>query len=87
MNTNEKRPEVLREPQGAKDKKYCCASLVALSRHQVNEPRVSGLLFGRDLLLAGLACLGWPWSRHLSLWVDWLDSRSEALRNRQGVRA
>jgi hypothetical protein len=57
-----------------------CKSWLAFSRRQVNEIHIGGLLFGRDLLLAGLACLGWPWSRRLSLWVDWLDSRAEALR-------
>lgn len=57
-----------------------CAFWVAFSRRQVNQVRIAGLLFGRDLLLAGLACLGWPWSRRLSLWVDWLDQRSEELR-------
>ena len=53
---------------------------VAFSRRQVNEIRIAGLLFGRDLLLDGLAGLGWPWSRRLSLWVDWLDYRAEGLR-------
>jgi hypothetical protein len=52
----------------------------------VNDIHIAGLLFGRDLLLAGLACLGWPWSRRLSLWLDWLDQEAEALRERMGVR-
>ena len=60
---------------------------LAKFRRPVNEIRMAGLLFGRDLLLAGLACLGWPWSRRLSLWVDWLDARAEELREQQGVRA
>lgn len=54
---------------------------------RVNKIHVAGLLFGRDLLLAGLAICGWPWSRRLSLWVDWLDARAEELREQQGVRA
>jgi len=53
---------------------------LAKSRRAVNQIHVSGLLFGRDLLLAGLAICGFPWSRRLSLWVDWLDSRAEELR-------
>jgi len=59
---------------------WVCKSFLAKFRRVVNEIRIGGLLFGRDLLLAGLACLGWPWSRRLSLWVDWLDSRAEELR-------
>ncbi len=66
--------------------KFVCKSLVAFSRRQVNEIRISGLLFGRDLLLAGLAHLGWPWSRRLSRWVDWLDMKTEILRERRGVQ-
>ncbi len=63
-----------------------CKSLLAKFRRPVNEIRIAGLLFGRDLLLAGLACLGWPWSRRLSLWVDWLDYRAEELREMQEGR-
>ncbi len=54
-------------------------------RHRVNEIHINGLLFGRDLLLAGLACLGWP-SRRLSLWVDFLQAKAEELREQQGGR-
>lgn len=66
---------------------FVCKSWVAFSRRHVNEIRIAGLLFGRDLLLAGLACLGWPWSRRLSLWVDAIDQAAEELRERQGERA
>ncbi len=52
-----------------------------------NRIRITGLLFGRNLLLAGLASLGWPWSRRLSLWIDTLDQAAEMLRERQGERA
>lgn len=60
--------------------------ILAESRRVVNQIRIAGLLFGRDLLLAGLGCLGWPWSRRLSLWVDWLDQKAETLRERMGGR-
>lgn len=63
-----------------------CKSFLAKFRRPVNEIRIAGLLFGRDLMLAGLACLGWPWSRRLSLWIDALDHAAEELRERQGVR-
>lgn len=55
--------------------------ILAKFRRQVNEIRIAGLLFGRDLLLAGLVICGFPWSRRLSLWVDWIDSRAEELRD------
>lgn len=64
-----------------------CKFFLAKFRLPVNQIRIAGLLFGRDLLLAGLVCLGWPWSRRLSLWVDWLDARAEELREQQGERA
>lgn len=51
-----------------------------------NRVWITGLLFGRNLLLAGLASLGWPWSRRLSLWIDALDQAAEMLRERQGER-
>lgn len=73
-------------PGLSRETRIVCAFLVAFSRRQVNEIRISGLLFGRDVLLAVLACLGWPWSRRLSRWVDWLDMKAEALRERQGGR-
>ncbi|MEL7640747.1 MAG: hypothetical protein AAGU21_13980 [Solidesulfovibrio sp.] len=87
MKLNKKRPEASRELRGAENEKCACKFWLAFSRRQVNEIRIGGLLFGRDLLLAGLACLGWPWSRRLSLWVDALDQAAEMLRERQGERA
>lgn len=63
-----------------------CKSFLAKFCRPVNEIRIAGLLFGRDLMLAGLACLGWPWSRRLSLWIDALDHAAEELRERHGVR-
>jgi len=60
---------------------------VAFPRRLVNDFCLGGLLFARDVTLAGLACLGWPWSRRLSLWLDWLEQKAEALRDQQGMRA
>lgn len=68
-------------PGLSKNAERVCKSLLAKFLRPVNEIRVAGLLFGRDLLLAGLAICGFPWSRRLSLWVDWLDARAEELRD------
>ncbi|MGE4536184.1 MAG: hypothetical protein AB7D37_03820 [Desulfovibrio sp.] len=88
MNIKKVRPRFCQESRGAKAKAWGVntPSLSTL-RKSVNRIHVVGLLFGRDLLLNGLAGLGWPWSRRLSLWVDWLDQRAEELRERQGARA
>jgi hypothetical protein len=87
VNANEKRPGASRELRGAESKKSDGPFFVSSLPRRVNKIHVAGLLFGRDLLLAGLAICGWPWSRRLSLWVDWLDARAEELREQQGVRA
>ncbi len=80
MNINEKRPGASRELRGAENEKSVCKIWLAFSRRQVNEIRIGGLLFGRGLLLAGLAYLGWPWSCRLSLWLAMLDTMRETLR-------
>lgn len=86
MRSPQKRETQAGGPGLLKSADEWCKPLLAKFRRQVNETRIAGLLFGRDLLLAGLTICGFPWSRRLSLWVDWLDYRAEALRERQGVR-
>ena len=83
---NEK-AQVFAGPGPSRNADEWCNPLLAKFRRQVNEIRIGALRFGGDLLLAGLACLGWPWSRRLSLWMDWIDYRAEELRERQGERA
>ncbi|MFU2209532.1 hypothetical protein [Solidesulfovibrio sp. C21] len=85
MRKNTK-PDLWRAGLCGEDKKNCGGFLLSSLRRSVNRFHIAGLLFGRDLILAGLACLGWPWSHQLSLWVDWLDYRAEELRERQGAR-
>jgi hypothetical protein len=87
VNFNEKRPGASRELRGAENEKSVCKAFFANPRRIVNAVLASGILFGRNLLLNGLAGLGWPWSHRLSLWVDALDQAAEMLRERQGERA
>jgi len=86
MSSKRLRPQVLADRRGARKKWDFDNPTLCTQCKSVNQIHVVGLLFGRDLLLNGLAGLGWPWSRRLSLWIDWLDQRAEELRERQGVR-
>lgn len=88
MRKNDKRPRPGQGIEGAKtEKRGVDSSFLNTLWKSVNQIHVVGLLFGRNLILDGLAGLGWPWSCRLSLWVDALDQAAEMLRERQGERA
>ena len=63
-----------------------CKSWVAFSRHQVNHLRLVSVIQFRNVVIDGIALVGWPKCPWLSRLVDRLTVLADALAEKSGVR-
>jgi len=88
MRKNEKRPGVLREPQGAGKNTWAIDNpYVATPRRIVNCFWLFVVLQFRNVIVDGIALIGWPKCPWLSRLVDRLTVLADALAEKSGVRA